>query len=379
MAIDIFFCGDIFINDPSSFCMDDDLKSFITKADYAICNLEGPIKSSGKPIQKAGPHLFQNPLSIKILKSYGFTHFVLANNHIYDFGEEGIIETINEIKSHNLDFIGGGLNWDEAYSLKVLCKNDIKVGVLAFCEAEFGALSDRFFTRGGYAWINHDSVDSLIKESKQKVDKLIVLVHAGIEQIDIPLPEWRQRYKEIIKLGADIIIGGHPHVPHGFEIFEEKRFIYYSLGNFSFDGYDDSEFWNKGIALRLNIDDNYNLNIEQRFIKRDGKILKNDYSKGINHHFSYLNSLLLEENYYSYLNKVVDNLWENNYKRYYQDAFNSLNDKSFLQILKTFIKIRLTRRETQVNESLLLHNLKIESHRWVVERYLNNRIERIWN
>lgn len=61
-----------------------------------------------------------------------------------------------------------------------------------------------------------------------------MIAHAGLEDEDIPLPEWRERYRELIDVGCDVIIGGHTHMVQGCEIFKEKL-ICYSLGNFVFE------------------------------------------------------------------------------------------------------------------------------------------------
>jgi poly-gamma-glutamate capsule biosynthesis protein CapA/YwtB (metallophosphatase superfamily) len=74
----------------------------------------------------------------------------------------------------------------------------------------------------GCSWINHHRFNSIIKEAKTKVDYLIAITHAGLEMVDLPLPEWRDIYREMINMGCDAIVGGHPHVPQGYEIYNGK-------------------------------------------------------------------------------------------------------------------------------------------------------------
>src|SRR5699024_5854981 len=87
----------------------------IKEVDYAIVNLECPITSATKPIQKTGPCLkATNTNAFKALKYAGFNLLTLANNHIQDYGQKGVVDTINNAKEHNLDITGAGNNKNSA-------------------------------------------------------------------------------------------------------------------------------------------------------------------------------------------------------------------------------------------------------------------------
>ena len=68
---------------------------------------------------------------------------------------------------------------------------------------------------------------------KKEVDFIIFFAHAGLEHYDVPLVEWRERYKRLCDLGVEAVIATHPHVPQGYEKYNNK-YIFYSLGNFNF-------------------------------------------------------------------------------------------------------------------------------------------------
>jgi len=258
--IDILICGDIVISSEIDKIISDELKKIITSSDISICNFEAPIKSNGFPIPKAGPHVYQSKSAIKTIKNCGFDILSLANNHIFDYGEIGLKDTLCEITRNDLDYIGAGLSFSEAYKITIIKIGDIKIGFLAFCESEFGALMEDE-GRGGYAWINHQYVNEIVRKSKQKVDILMVIAHAGPEEVPLPLPEWRMRYQELCDFGADVIIGHHPHVPQGWEKYN-KSIIFYSLGNFYFDwgGFKTKE--DTSYSVLLKIDDNRNIDYE---------------------------------------------------------------------------------------------------------------------
>ena len=107
------------------------------------------------------------------------------------------------------------------------------MGVLAACEAEFGCFTE-VCNRGGYAWLNHHLLDDAVVELSRQVDIVILVARSGVEHVDIPLPEWRSRYKRLCDLGVDVVFGHHPHVPQGYEAYNQSL-IFYSLGNFYFD------------------------------------------------------------------------------------------------------------------------------------------------
>lgn len=100
------------------------------------------------------------------------------------------------------------------------------------CEAQVGQMTKRN-QNFGYAWISHDQLINDVKRLSEKVDKVVVFVHAGLEHYILPLPEIRALYKRICDAGVDAVIGGHPHIVQGFEYYNDS-FIAYSLGNFYF-------------------------------------------------------------------------------------------------------------------------------------------------
>ena len=144
MSLKLFACGDI-VNSKSEkdFC-DENLKNIIENSDISICNYEASIYTKNmQPIPKAGPHVYQAKESIEYLKQSGFNIVSMANNHIYDYGQSALENTINELNKNGIDYIGAGLDFDSAYVTKTIEKNGIKVGLLAGCENEFGCLYEK--------------------------------------------------------------------------------------------------------------------------------------------------------------------------------------------------------------------------------------------
>ncbi len=333
------------------------------------CNFEAPVSGVGTPIQKAGPHLCQHELSPRYLENAGFNVFNLANNHIYDYGTEALRATLAAFKSSVT--IGAGLTFDNAYALKIQHLGDTSVGFLSYCEAEFGAYCyEEQNSRAGYAWVNHHRVNSDIAHAKRSVDVLIVQVHAGVEDIELPLPEWRIRYRTLIELGADAVIASHPHVPQGWENHHGKP-IFYSLGNFCFDIPSAAPYWFEGLAVSFQVHDKKITRFDVIPTFYDGKQIQVNNDPGYLNHLTRINQSLIEPAYMSSINSLVIELWETRYKIYYQNAMNSVHpDISFMKLIKYAGK-KLLNRSNRLHLDLLLHNVRIESHRWVVERYLS--------
>ena len=255
MSIKLFACGDIVNKTAKKDFVDKKLKAIIKNSDVAICNFEAPIKTNKmSPINKVGPHVYQSIESITCLKNVGFDILSLANNHIYDYGDKSLKATINEITNNHLEYIGAGETFEDAYQPKLINSDGIKIGLLSACEADFGCLCENE-NRGGSAWLNHYFIQDKIRELRKSVDILILVAHAGVEGIDVPLPEWREKYKRFCDLGVDILIGHHPHVPQGFEKYKQA-FIFYSLGNFYFDtcGFENKADDTYSVLLELNED-----------------------------------------------------------------------------------------------------------------------------
>lgn len=368
------FFGDVVIDSQElNINFSPDFHAWLAGHSFVSVNFEAPIHSAGSPIRKAGPHVKQTTKSIDILKKIGVNIFSLANNHIYDYGEKGLRETIDAIGSENC--IGAGLTFNRAYSPKII---EVGLGTtvvfLAYAESEFGCLTDETLIRGGYAWANHPSVDETIGYYKNLGYVVLVQVHAGIELVDIPLPEWRNRYKRLVDMGASAVICHHPHMVQGVEVHNGAP-IFYSLGNFIFDKQygNNSEAWSMGLGVALRFDGNLLVGIDQRLVSYRNKSLKIHGEEESN---SLMNKLSekIANNYDQKVNNLCVQLWEDRYEKYYLNAVNG--SSSFSGAIKALIRLaKCTLKKRDVLEyELILHNLEIESHRYLVSRYLKNRI-----
>jgi poly-gamma-glutamate synthesis protein (capsule biosynthesis protein) len=188
-----------------------------------LANLEGPwCNIEGKPRpRKAGPRVW----NIHITEGPRWA-FTLANNHMMDFAEEGLSETMSRLKARDIPFVGAG-DYESANSPMILEESGKKIGVIACAEHQFGMAEKG---RIGIAPMG-DWLFESVRQLKKKVDVVIVSCHSAVEMIPVPSPRLRDFYRALIDAGATIIHGHHAHVPQGWESYKDG-FIFYGLGNF---------------------------------------------------------------------------------------------------------------------------------------------------
>ncbi|MDA8234224.1 MAG: CapA family protein [Clostridia bacterium] len=205
----------------------------LRRSDLTLGNLENSVGTSGSPQKKT--YTFQaKPKTLQGLVYAGFDVVTLANNHSLDFGQTALRETMTNLKKYKINYTGAGENWTEAARPLFLERQGYKIAVLGFTRVipdPFWAAKDN--RPGLAAAYDPFPVLEAIKETRPKADLIIVNIHWGKE--DAPFPEEYQPKlaKAMVDAGADIIMGHHPHVLQGIEIYKGK-IIAYSLGNFVF-------------------------------------------------------------------------------------------------------------------------------------------------
>lgn len=199
-------------------------------SDYTICNLEGALTNSEKEIPKIGPNIKYSPDVICAYKKLGVDCLLTANNHVTDYGEEGYIDTINELEKSNIDFIGSS-----TYGKKLQTHININAGGKSVCI--YNVAETMFNTyRESSVIINLYDEYSTCKEIAQlrkACDYMIVLYHGGIEKYQYPSIELKKRFHRMADNGADLVIAQHTHCIGCEEIYNNSRLIY-GQGNFLF-------------------------------------------------------------------------------------------------------------------------------------------------
>lgn len=211
---------------------------FFAGHDLISANLEGAVTNQGQHYQPLQAYDFAfKPETVEELKKYGFNFFNLANNHITDQGARGLSETRANLSRLGFNYSGGADAAADQSALKVI---KLKNQTIAFL---------------GFSMVYHDfnltKAKELVSQAKTKADLVIINIHWGKEYQHKFSQHQQVIGQALIEAGADIIIGHHPHVVQGLEIYQGKP-IFYSLGNFIFDQYFSADT-QQGLAISLDL------------------------------------------------------------------------------------------------------------------------------
>lgn len=344
-----------------------DFLSVLEKHDFRITNLECPV--GGKciaPIRKTGPNLRAEDSAFSILKYGGFDLVTLANNHILDYGEEGLLGTIEQCEKWKVGYVGAGFNLDVARRFYSIYIDGLHIAILNFAENEFSTTHSA--KQGGAnplnpVWNYYD-----ILNAKKVADYVFVIVHGGHEGYQLPSPRMQETYRFFIDAGADMVIGHHPHCFSGFEEYHGKM-IFYSLGNFIFDSRTGNRegLWTEGFALSLILSKD---KLEFTIYPYEQSTEHAGIRKMIGNKLDIFNKKLLS------LNRIIDdkNLLKSNFDDYVRTREFECN--SLLQPYSNRILIKLFKSHlfpnlfSDLKKLKLLNYVRCESHRDVLINFL---------
>jgi poly-gamma-glutamate capsule biosynthesis protein CapA/YwtB (metallophosphatase superfamily) len=210
-----------------------DLKPVFDGADLLFGNLETPIAPTSGVAGR--PFVFNAPGELpKALQASGFTILSTANNHAYDQGAKGVLETLERLEAVGLVAIGSGRDRAQAEGLRILERKGIRIAMLAASDLFNNDLNGA----GKGPWVvrlQENTVVEAIRSARSQADLVIVSIHWGNEYEHRPSPRQRAMAAKMIGAGADLIIGHHPHVLQPLEWLEaegRKGAVAFSLGNF---------------------------------------------------------------------------------------------------------------------------------------------------
>lgn len=231
----------------------ENLREVIKSVDFSFVNFESPIvEDTYKPIPKCGPNLHCTPEAAEAIKFAGFTGVTMANNHILDFGTNGLHKSVACCKDQGLDVVGVGDNLKDAEEILYIEKDGKTLAVINCCEHEFSIATE---TSAGANPLNPVRQYYAIQKAKDKADYLLVIVHGGHELFQLPSPRMVETYRFFIDAGADAVVNHHQHCYSGYEIYNGKP-IFYGLGNFCFDEEGQRNCsWNEGYMVVVDFTD----------------------------------------------------------------------------------------------------------------------------
>ena len=206
--------------------------------DIMMLNNEFPYTERGTALEDKAFTFRADRNMVSYLTDMGVDIVSLANNHLYDFGEIGLLDTLDTLKEAGIPYVGAGKNLEEAAAPVYFIVGDIKIAIVSATQIERlenpdtkGATEN---SPGVFRCLNPEKLCEVVAQAKENSDFVVVYIHWGTEYV--PEPDWAQldQAPKIAEAGADLIIGDHPHCLQGFQYYGDVPVIY-SLGNFWFN------------------------------------------------------------------------------------------------------------------------------------------------
>ena len=364
----LLFAGDVVLKEHSKIreknLLGKKLYNLVGEQDIACCDLECPIYISNQTeIPKRGPSDYNEEKCLERLSLAGFNMVTMANNHIMDYGKRGLENTINKLKDNgHFRYIGAGMTENEIYRIEKIQdeENKIVIGIISVAETSFGTSHNG---NPGCARFLGRKMEELLRRGKKECNYLIVVCHGGAEELNVPLPEFRDVYKSFIDIGADLIIAHHPHVIQGREIYAGKE-IYYSLGNFAYDTEISGKPYNPmGLCVCADIDSKGIGTKAYTVGYADGQVEIMDSDD------LFIQACLLLQNTEKYINTVNEfciGIYQKYFRTYYAlvIGLNILSEDD----MQEFIEHRWRGDDIRWDDLFVYHNIAIETNRWICER-----------
>lgn len=206
-------------------------QALLAEGDLNIANLETPITARGEKQEKR--YTFRmRPDSAKAIADAKIRMVSQANNHAVDYGLQGLADTEKVLDAAGIAHAGAGMSLAAARAPAIVTVKGVKVGLLSYSltfPTAFYATKDH----GGTAHGEANGIAEDVKKLRPQVDLVLVAFHWSAELLETPKDYQHDLGHLAIDAGADAVLGTHPHILQGIEIYRGKP-ILYSLGNYAF-------------------------------------------------------------------------------------------------------------------------------------------------
>lgn len=216
------------------------ISSVLRGADMVIVNLESPFYP-GCPLTNEGMVFCSDDTNVPILPANNITIVNIANNHIANYGLDGIETTLSLLEAHKINTVG-------ARTSRIIAAGNKKFGFIGFNDV--GKVPDLVSNA------DNQFISSQISKLRSNVDFVVATIHWGNEYTTTISDRQRELGRLMIDQGADLVIGHHPHWIQPVEIYKNK-IIFYSLGNLVFD-----QMWSRETREGLLVQFVFNENLD---------------------------------------------------------------------------------------------------------------------
>ena len=198
--------------------------------DIVLGNLECTLPGDGTTVCSE-PRVISTPQAVRAIRSAGFNVVSLANNHAFDCLEGGFRNLHRLLDEIGVAYFGAGDDLEKASAPAIFNVLGLRVAFLGAADVQSGPFQQATADRAGVAPLDISAMTGRIHELAGQVDHVVVSLHWGRERLAIPSPRQVEQARTLIDAGASIVVGHHPHVAQGMELYRGRP-IAYSLGNF---------------------------------------------------------------------------------------------------------------------------------------------------
>jgi poly-gamma-glutamate capsule biosynthesis protein CapA/YwtB (metallophosphatase superfamily) len=245
---DVLLCkspeGTPYLRDPG--LISPEVRSTLAECDVLFANLEFTLPGDGRCVPTE-PRVIGATQLVRSVAAAGFNVFSLANNHAFDCLDGGFQQLRGVLDELGVPHFGAGMNLDEAAAPVIVEAGGLRLAFLAAADQRSGTNQFAAENQWGVAPLDVDHLARQIQDLRQHVQHVMVSLHWGEERFLIPSPLQIEQAHAMIEAGASIVLGHHPHVLQGLELYRGAPIIY-SLGNFIAD----EVFFCNGDAIRWN-------------------------------------------------------------------------------------------------------------------------------
>lgn len=238
--------GDMEIDRPEPRNTFSKVASYLKAADIRFGGLEASMShlgeaATGKIVMRHSPEMIQGYLE------GGFDALAFASNHCMDYGIEPFVETMELLERNGIAYSGAGRNIQEARTPAVLERGGVRYGFLSYVlelplgwganPAKPGVAPIRQDALYGPPYVNEEDLEAMIADierARPRVDFLLASFHWGASQSRTLTLSQQAVAHAAVEAGVDIVVGHHPHILQGVEVFRGRP-IFYALGNFVLD------------------------------------------------------------------------------------------------------------------------------------------------
>ena len=218
-------------------CITPEVIARMESADIMMINNEFAYSNRGTPLSGKTFTFRARPETAANLSLLSADIVSVANNHVYDYGETALLDTLDTLETYKIPYVGAGRNLDEAREIVYFQAGDMKIAYVSATQVERSYVYTREATdtRAGVLRTYDPAVFlDVIRRAKENSDFVVVYVHWGTEGVSRFEADQQRLGHQYIDAGADLVIGDHPHCLQGVEYYKGVP-IFYSLGNFWFN------------------------------------------------------------------------------------------------------------------------------------------------